>query len=104
MIATAMSPMETLEVATMHGARFLGLDRDLGSLETGKIADLVVLDANPLDDIHNTAAIRWVMKAGRLYEADTLDQIWPAQEPYGGYPWVDEDMLRSDDRPIRPGG
>ncbi|MEX2467921.1 MAG: amidohydrolase family protein [Gemmatimonadota bacterium] len=104
MIATAMSPMETLEVATMHGARYLGMERDLGSLEPGKIADLVVLNANPLDDIHNTANIRWVMKAGVLYEADTLDEIWPTSRPYGGYPWVDENMLRSDDRPIRPGG
>ena len=104
MIASAMSPMETLEVATMHGARFLGMDDDLGSLEAGKIADLVVLDANPLDDIRNTERIRWVMKAGRLYEADTLDEIWPTPRAYGTRPWAQEDMRRDDDRPIRPGG
>lgn len=104
MTAAAMSPIETLEVATMHGARFLGMQRDLGSLAAGKIADLVVLNANPLDDIRNTAAIRWVMKAGVMYDADTLDEIWPTPRPYGGYPWVDEDMLRTDDRAVRSGG
>ncbi|MEX2471375.1 MAG: amidohydrolase family protein, partial [Gemmatimonadota bacterium] len=102
--ASAMSPMETLEVATMHGARFLGMDQDLGSLEPGKIGDLVVLESNPLDDIRNTADLRWVMKAGTLYEADTLDEIWPVARPYGAYPWVDAEMLRTDDRALRPGG
>ena len=109
MIATAMSPLETLEVATMHGARYLGMQNDLGSLEVGKLADLVVLNSNPLDEIHNTADIAYVMKAGTLYEADTLDEIWPTERPFGDYHWVDPDMLRTDDRPVgywdrRPGG
>ncbi|MBW3535103.1 MAG: amidohydrolase family protein, partial [Gemmatimonadetes bacterium] len=110
MVASAMDPMATLEVATMHGARYLGMQEDLGSLELGKLADLLVLESNPLDDIRNTADIRWVMKAGSLYDADTLDEIWPTPRPYGPYPWVDEDMLRDDDRPLewwdarRPGG
>ncbi len=98
MAATAMEPMEALRVATVHGARYLGLLDDLGTLEAGKIADLVVLGSNPLDDIRNSADVRLVMKAGTLYEADTLDEVWPTARPYGGYPWVDEEMLRSDDR------
>lgn len=100
MVATAMSPMETLEVATMHGARFLGIHEDIGSIEVGKLADLLVLNSSPLDDIRNTADIRFVMKSGTLYQADTLDEIWPRPRAYGPYPWVDEDMLRDDDRPI----
>jgi Tol biopolymer transport system component len=100
MVATAMTPMQTLEVATMHGARYLGMQKDLGSLERGKLADLVVLNANPVDDIRNTANIQYVMKAGTLYTADTLDEVWPVARPYGAYPWIDADMLRADDRPI----
>jgi hypothetical protein len=65
------------------------------------VADIVVLDANPLDDIRNTDDIRFVMKAGRLYDADTLDEVWPEARPYGARPWVDESMLRRDDRPVR---
>jgi Tol biopolymer transport system component/imidazolonepropionase-like amidohydrolase len=108
MIASAMEPMATLEVATMHGARYLGMQDDLGSIQTGKLADLVVLNSNPIDDIHNTTDIRYVMKAGTLYEADTLDEVWPKARPYGPYSWVDGYMLQADDRPIGnrdgPGG
>lgn len=70
------TPMEVLEAATIDGARIMGYEADLGSLEPGKLADLVVLDRNPLDDIHHTNSVRWVMKNGELYEGDTLRRIW----------------------------
>jgi hypothetical protein len=98
MFASALGPMGALEVASVHGAHFLGADKDLGSLETGKIADLMVLNANPLDDIHNTANIAMVMKAGRLYDADTLDEIWPEKKAFGTYYWINVDALRNDTR------
>jgi Tol biopolymer transport system component len=98
MFASALGPMGALEVASLHGAHFLGADKDLGSLEVGKLADLMVLNANPLDDIHNTANIAMVMKAGTLYDADTLDEIWPEKKPFGTYYWVNVDALRNDTR------
>lgn len=107
MAASAMEPLQALRVASLHGARFLGADRDLGSLEAGKLADLLVLNANPLDDIRATADIRFVMKGGVLYVAETLDQVWPEQRPFGPYPWLDDDALADDVRTVGhhdPGG
>ena len=100
MLSSALGPMGALEVASVHGAHFLGADKDLGSLEVGKLADLMVLNANPLDDIHNTANIAMVMKAGTLYDADTLDEIWPEKKTFGAYYWINLDALRNDTRPV----
>ena len=72
-----MSPFDVLRCATIFGAEAIGLSRDLGSLENGKLADLLVLDANPLQDIRNTNTVRYVMKNGRLYDGNTLDEIYP---------------------------
>lgn len=73
----AMTPMEALRAATISGASYLGMDADLGTIEAGKLADLVVLTADPREDIENTAAIRWVMKNGDLYDGDTLHRLAP---------------------------
>ncbi len=67
-----MSNMQALRAATINGARYLGLDKDIGSLETGKLADLVVLDKNPLENIRNSDSVSMVMVNGRLYDARTL--------------------------------
>ncbi len=79
MAAGGMTPMEVLRVASWNGAHAIGMEQDLGSLESGKLADLIVLDANPLEDIHNTNTVRFVMKNGRLYEGETLNEVWPRQ-------------------------
>ena len=82
-----MTPREALRVGTIDGARGIGMDRDLGSLEPGKLADLVVLDANPLEDIHNTVKVRYVMKNGRLYEGESLNEVWPRQRALPAMWW-----------------
>ncbi|HSA54079.1 MAG TPA: amidohydrolase family protein [Gemmatimonadaceae bacterium] len=69
-----MSPHEALRAATLRGAEYLGLDQDLGSIAPGKLADLIVLDRNPLQNIRNSTAIRYVMINGRLFEAETMAQ------------------------------
>jgi Tol biopolymer transport system component len=75
-----MTPLEVLRCATVNGSKIIGRPDDLGSIEPGKLADLVILDKNPLDDIHNTNTIHWVMKNGELLEGDTLNQVWPEQK------------------------
>jgi hypothetical protein len=76
-----MAPLEAIRAATLNGARYLGMDRDLGSIEEGKLADLVVLAANPLDDLRNAREVEYVMANGRLYRAATMDQVWPEARP-----------------------
>lgn len=74
---SAMTPHEALRAATERAAEKLGLLPDLGTIEKGKLADLVVLDADPLADIHNSEKIRWVVKNGEVYEAATMKRVWP---------------------------
>ena len=74
-------PEQILEIATIRGAEQHGLDARIGSLEVGKLADLVVLDANPLEDIRNAARIRYVMKGGVVYAGDDAARVWPDPSP-----------------------
>ena len=75
-----MTPMEVLKCATVNGSHIVGRPDEIGTLEPGKLADLVIFDKSPLDDIHNSNSIHWVMKNGELFEGDTLNQVWPEQK------------------------
>lgn len=68
-----LSGMEVLTAATLHPAQFMGLDDKLGTIEAGKWADLVLLDADPRQDIANARAINTVIKGGAVYTRDDLD-------------------------------
>jgi hypothetical protein len=74
-VEAGFTPMESLQTATSNPAKFLGIEASLGSVESGKIADLVLLNANPLQDIHNTQKITAVFARGRLFDRAALDQI-----------------------------
>jgi hypothetical protein len=98
MTASAMDPLSALEVATLDGARFIGIDKDVGSITAGKLGDLVVLNGNPLDNIRATGDIKYVMKGGVLYDGNTLDEVWPSKTPFGVHWWVNPDALKADKR------
>jgi imidazolonepropionase-like amidohydrolase len=74
-VEAGFSPMEALQTATSNPAKFLGVENDFGSIAPGKIADVVLLNANPLDDIHNTRKIEAVIANGRLFDRASLDAV-----------------------------
>ncbi len=90
-----MTPHEALRSATLHGAQYLGLDGDIGSLEVGKLADLVVIDGNPLEDLHQTEHVAMVMANGRLFDAETMHQIGNHPQERNPFYWQRDNV---DDR------
>jgi imidazolonepropionase-like amidohydrolase/Tol biopolymer transport system component len=89
-----MSNMEALRTATINPARVLGMDKDLGSIEAGKLADILVLDANPLENIRNSTSIRYTIANGRVFDAMTMNEVGKASrgplwfQQAGGEVWT----------------
>ncbi|WP_412984554.1 amidohydrolase family protein [Pontimicrobium sp. IMCC45349] len=96
-----MTNMEALRAATLNGADYLGMSNDIGSLEVGKLADLIVLDKNPLENIRNTESVKYTMINGRLYDTETMNEIgnnpkerskfyWENSKYNAAFPWHEE--------------
>ena len=97
LLSRGMRNHDILRAATIFGAESIGLGAQLGSIESGKLADLQVLDANPLIDIRSTNTVRYVMKNGRLYDANTLDQIAPVRKKLDNLWWL-ADVVTEENR------
>jgi imidazolonepropionase-like amidohydrolase/Tol biopolymer transport system component len=96
-----MSNLQALQTATINSATSLGFDKWIGSLEAGKLADLIVMDKNPLENIRNTESIHYTMVNGRLYDSETLNEtgnynkprtkfFWELNKNADSFPWHDE--------------
>lgn len=85
-----MTNHEVLRAATIHGAEYIGMKDDLGSIEVGKLADLVVLDADPLQDIQNSQKTMYTMVNGRLYDVQTMNETGNYNNPRGKFFWEQE--------------
>ncbi len=81
------SPHEVLKMGTISPATYIGLDSLMGTVSEGKLADLIVLDGNPLEDVRNTNTVRWTIKNGEVFDASTMDEIYPEQIRRGAFVW-----------------
>jgi imidazolonepropionase-like amidohydrolase len=93
-----MTNLEALRAATINSATSLGLDTQIGSLQVGKLADMIVMDKDPLKDIYNTESVHYTMVNGRLFDTETMDEIgnynkprskfyWEINKNAGAFPW-----------------
>lgn len=90
-----MTEMEVLAASTINGAEYLGMDSEIGSLETGKLADIIVIDGNPLEDLYKTENVVYTILNGRVYDSETMNEIgnydvkrpafWWESEKYNGF-------------------
>jgi len=87
LVQGGMTPMQAIHCATINGAAYLGMDKEIGSLEVGKLADLIVLNENPLEDIRNSDKIKYVMVNGRLYDAANMNEIGNHPKTRGRFWW-----------------
>jgi tetratricopeptide (TPR) repeat protein len=95
LVKAGLTPMQALQAATLNPARFLGTERDFGTIEAGKVADLVLLDANPLDDIANTKKIASVIYGGKLYPRSELDRMLAQVEALAARPLIGNVLMKT---------
>jgi hypothetical protein len=90
-----LTPMEALRAATINSAKKLGRDRDLGSIEVGKPADLIVLKGDPLTDIHNPSNIRYTIANGVVFDAASMAELYPVYQELPPFFWQTEEEYLS---------
>jgi hypothetical protein len=93
LVQAGLTPMQALQAATLNPARFIGREQDFGAIESGKIADLVLLDANPLDDIANTKKIVAVIYGGKVFDRAALDAMLANIETLAARKPISQTML-----------
>jgi imidazolonepropionase-like amidohydrolase len=87
LVQGGMTPHQALYSATFEGAREIGMESELGSLEPGKLADLIVIDGNPLEDIRVSEDVTYTMVNGRLYDAATMNEVGNRERKRGEFWW-----------------
>jgi len=96
-----MDNMQVLRCGTINGAEYIGMDKDLGSLESGKLADIIILDKNPLENIRNTESVKYTIMNGRIYDAESMNEFgnesserskfyWETEKYNDNFPWYAE--------------
>jgi hypothetical protein len=95
LVKAGLTPMEALQAATLNPARFLGTEKDFGTIEAGKVADLVLLDANPLDDIANTKKIVSVIYGGKLFSRAEIDRMLAQVEALAARPLIGNVLMKT---------
>lgn len=85
-----LQPIDALRIATINGARKIGKESLLGSLETGKLADFVVLNSNPLESIQNSTDIRYVVRGGTIFDGPTVTRLYSVPRPLSKWRWQTE--------------
>lgn len=92
-----MSNHDVLRAATLTGAESLGLDQSIGSIEKGKLADLIIMDKNPLEDIYNTETIVYTMINGVLYDAETMNEYFNRDKRHNRFYWEMPNSMNSSE-------
>jgi imidazolonepropionase-like amidohydrolase len=95
LVQASLTPMEAIQAATRNAVRFMGREQELGIIQPGKLADLVLLDANPLDDIANTRKIAAVVYGGRLFPKSSLDEMLAKAEQLASRKTVSDMLLET---------
>ena len=82
-----MSPLESIRCATVNGAYYIGMEKDLGKIQTGMLADFLVLEKNPLENIRNSESIQFTIANGRVYNAETMQELGPGAKSKKPFYW-----------------